>query len=67
MKHTYSPKNFGQLIGRTTSILQKMESLGILKAWRSPTDLCYYTHDQYEKLLEKKIKKLQNSILLPSV
>lgn len=48
MSNTYSPKQFGQLIGRTTNTLQKWDREGKLKAYRSPTsNRRYYTHDQY--------------------
>jgi len=47
MEHTYSPQEFGKLIGRTTNTLQKWDRRGILKANRSPTNRRYYTHDQY--------------------
>jgi putative resolvase len=48
MKHTYSPKEFGELIGRTTNTLQKWDRSGKLTAYRSPTtNRRYYTHEQY--------------------
>jgi putative resolvase len=47
MDATYSPKQFGQLIGRSVNTLQKWDRKGILKAHRSPTNRRYYTHDQY--------------------
>jgi putative resolvase len=47
MEHTYSPQEFGKLIGRTTNTLQKWDRKGILQAHRSPTNRRYYTHDQY--------------------
>jgi putative resolvase len=48
MKSTYSPQEFGQLIGRKTKTLQKWDREGKLKAHRSPTtNRRYYTHDQY--------------------
>jgi predicted site-specific integrase-resolvase len=47
MEQTYSPQEFGKLIGRTTNTLQKWDRKGILKAHRSPTNRRYYTHDQY--------------------
>lgn len=47
MENIYSPKEFGQLIGRATKTLQKWDRKGILKAHRSPTNRRYYTHDQY--------------------
>src|SRR5438477_10951148 len=46
MNNTYSPKEFGKLIGRTTNTLQKWDREGVLKAHRSPTNRRYYTHDQ---------------------
>jgi predicted site-specific integrase-resolvase len=47
MEHTYTPQEFGKLIGRTTNTLQKWDRKGILKAHRSPTNRRYYTHEQY--------------------
>ena len=47
MSNTYSPKEFGQLIGRKVKTLQKWDREGVLKAHRSPTNRRYYTHDQY--------------------
>src|SRR5712692_10743765 len=47
MKTTYSPKEFGALIGKAVLTLQKWDRKGILKAQRSPTNRRYYTHDQY--------------------
>ena len=48
MKSTYSPQEFGQLIGRKTKTLQKWDREGKLKAHRSPTtNRRYSTHDQY--------------------
>ena len=52
MNNTYSPKEFGKLIGRTTNTLQKWDREGKLLAHRSPvTDRRYYTHDQYLQYL----------------
>jgi putative resolvase len=51
MAHTYSPKEFGRLIGRSVSTLQQWDRKGILKAHRSPTNRRYYTHDQYLEYL----------------
>ncbi len=47
MKTTYSPKEFGALIGKSVLTLQKWDRKGILTAHRSPTNRRYYTHDQY--------------------
>ncbi len=47
MEHTYSPKQFGKLIGKSVNTLQKWDRKGILPASRSPTNRRYYTHEQY--------------------
>jgi predicted site-specific integrase-resolvase len=47
MEHTYSPKQFGKLIGKSVNTLQKWDRKGILLAYRSPTNRRYYTHEQY--------------------
>src|SRR5215469_1628497 len=47
MEHTYSPKHFGELIGKSVNTLQKWDRKGILPAFRSPTNRRYYTHAQY--------------------
>jgi putative resolvase len=47
MEHTYSPKQFGRLIGKSVNTLQKWDRKGILPAFRSPTNRRYYTHEQY--------------------
>jgi putative resolvase len=47
MEHTYSPKQFGKLIGKSVNTLQKWDRQGILHAFRSPTNRRYYTHQQY--------------------
>ncbi len=47
MENTYSPKQFGQMVGRSVKTVQKWDREGTLKAHRSPTNRRYYTHDQY--------------------
>ncbi len=47
MKKSYSPREFGQLIARSTRTLQEWDRKGILKAYRTPTNRRYYTHEQY--------------------
>lgn len=49
----YKPKAFGQLIGRSVLTLQRWDRKGILRAYRSPTNRRYYTHQQYVEYLEK--------------
>ena len=60
MKSIYSPKEFGNLIGRTTKTLQKWDRDGILTAYRSITNRRYYTHEQYLEVTRRKseIKKV---------
>lgn len=59
MKNTYSPGEFGLLIGKTTKTLQRWDRIGILKAHRSITQRRYYTHDQYLQITGQKAKKRQ--------
>jgi len=47
MEHTYSPKQFGKLIGKSVNTLQKWDRKGILPALRTSTNRRYYTHEQY--------------------
>lgn len=47
MEHTYSPREFGKLIGKSVNTLQKWDRKGLLKAYRSLTNRRYYTHEQY--------------------
>jgi putative resolvase len=56
MKNTYSPREFGALIGRTTNTLQRWDRIGVLKAYRSLTDRRYYTHAQYLQVIGQKAK-----------
>ncbi len=56
MKNTYSPREFGALIGRTTKTLQRWDREGILKAHRTITNRRYYLYDQYLTLKGQKNK-----------
>ena len=47
MSNTYSPQEFGHMIGRKTKTLQKWDREGKLKAHRAPNNRRFYTHDQY--------------------
>src|SRR6266699_6433872 len=47
MENTYTPKQFGELIGKSVNTLQKWDRKGILPAYRSPTNRRYYTYEQY--------------------
>jgi len=46
MKSTYTPAEFGEMIGKSVKTLQKWDRENILHAHRSPTNRRYYTHDQ---------------------
>jgi putative resolvase len=55
MSITYSPKAFGELIGRTTNTLQQWDRDGKLHAHRSPiSQRRFYTHDQYLEYMGRK-------------
>jgi len=55
MSITYSPKAFGELIGRTTNTLQQWDRDGKLHAHRSPiSNRRYYTQEQYLDYMGKK-------------
>ncbi|MDA8144884.1 MAG: IS607 family transposase [Thermaerobacter sp.] len=54
MKDVFSPKEFGQLIGRTTGTLQRWDRKGILKAKRTPTNRRYYTWEDYLQATGRK-------------
>jgi len=43
----YAPREFARLIGRSVATLQRWDRLGILHAYRTPTNRRYYTHTQY--------------------
>ena len=60
---TYKPKDFGALIGRTTSTLQRWDREGRLKAHRTPTNRRYYTHDQYLEYIGQKADKDQRRMV----
>lgn len=50
----YKPGEFGALIGRTTNTLQRWDREGRLKAYRTPTNRRYYTHEQYLEYIGQK-------------
>jgi len=67
MKTTYSPKEFGQLIGKSVETLQKWDRKGILSAHRSPTNRRYYTHDQYLEYRGLKAKAQGKTVVYARV
>ena len=56
----YKPGEFARLIGVCIKTLQRWDKEGILKAYRTPTNRRFYTHEQYDryinntKLIEKR-------------
>jgi putative resolvase len=56
MKSIYSPREFGSMVGRTTTTLQRWDREGILKAYRTLTNRRYYTHKQYLEIIGQKAK-----------
>jgi putative resolvase len=67
MKTMYSPKEFGQLIGKSVETLQKWDRRGILTAHRSPTNRRYYTHDQYLEYRGLKAHSLGKTVVYARV
>lgn len=57
MKNTYSPREFGALVGKTTKTLQRWDREGILKAHRTITNRRYYVHSQYLEMVGQKANK----------
>lgn len=43
----YKPKDFSKLLGVSVLTLQRWDNAGLLKAYRTPTNRRYYTHEQY--------------------
>lgn len=54
MTTTYRPHEFGKLISKTITTLQRWDREGILKAHRTPTNRRFYTHDQLCEILGTK-------------
>ena len=57
MKETFSPKEFGKLIGRTTGTLQRWDRKGILRAKRMPTNRRFYTYADYLQVRGRQPKE----------
>lgn len=47
MEKRYKPHDFAELLGVTVRTLQRWDTEGKLKAYRTPTDRRFYTHEQY--------------------
>jgi putative resolvase len=59
----YKPHEFGKLINRTTSTLQRWDRDGRLTAHRTPTNRRYYTHDQYLEFIGQKATRENQRIV----
>lgn len=49
-KKVYKPKDFAKLVGVTVNTLQRWDRIGVLYAYRTPTNRRYYTEDQLLKI-----------------
>lgn len=56
MEHKYKPKEASQYIGRSISTLQRLDYSGKLKAHRTTTNRRYYTKEQLDTFLGKKVQ-----------
>lgn len=54
----YKPNEFAKLIGVSVKTLQRWDNGGILKAFRTPTNRRYYTHQQYVEYMNEGKKAL---------
>lgn len=54
MERIYKVGEFSKLLNLTTRTLQEWDRKGILKAYRTPTNRRFYTHEQYERIIQKR-------------
>jgi len=59
----YSPREFAKLVGRSVITLQRWDREGILKAYRTPTNRRYYTHEQYLEYIGQKATTEKKNIV----
>lgn len=57
MKQNYKPKDFSKMIGVSVSTLQRWDNEGTLKAFRTPKDRRFYTHEQYLEYMGESFKE----------
>jgi predicted site-specific integrase-resolvase len=55
MLNTYKPNEFAEMIGMSVKTLQRWDESGKLKAFRTPTNRRYYTHQQYVEYIGKAV------------
>ena len=54
--NTYKPNEFAEMIGVSVKTLQRWDNDNKLKAFRTPTNRRYYTHNQYVEYMGKTIQ-----------
>jgi putative resolvase len=59
---TYSPREFGKLVNRTTLTLQRWDKSGKLKAFRTPTNRRFYTREQYLEIIKAPKAQRRNVV-----
>jgi hypothetical protein len=52
LNNTYKPNEFAKLIGVSVTTLQRWDNAGKLKAYRTPTNRRFYTHEQYTEYMK---------------
>lgn len=55
MEKTYKPHEFAGLLNVTVRTLQRWDREGKLKAYRTPTDRRFYTHEQYLQCIGESV------------
>ena len=53
--NTYKPQEFAEMVGVSVKTLQRWDNEGKLKAFRTPSNRRYYTHNQYVEYMGKRI------------
>ena len=54
--NTYKPNEFADMLGVSVKTLQRWDKEGKLKAFRTPSDRRYYTHNQYVEYMGKVLQ-----------
>ena len=53
--NTYKPQEFAEMVGVSVKTLQRWDNEGKLKAFRTPSNRRYYTHNQYVEYMGERI------------
>ena len=54
--NTYKPQEFAEMVGVSVKTLQRWDNEGKLKAFRTPSNRRYYTHNQYVEYMGKTVQ-----------